>query len=209
MGRYDWEKKRDQRAQSTKKSSFSGITIVLGIMAVSSISVAFTLSRPNETHRVRSEASDFSQKSFVSPVEEPVLAPQGKNTVTSFTDTTEKPNSLPAGIFAKCSAERVTCVVDGDTFWLNGEKIRIADIDTPEVSQPKCPEELALGIKATDRLTTLLNDGPFELVSADRDRDGFGRQLRVVIRNGKSLGEQLVNEGLAHRWNGGKEPWCR
>lgn len=208
MGRYDWEKKRDQRAQPTKTSSLSGTTIVLGIMAVSSIGVAFTLSRPDETQPVKSEASDFSQKSLMSPVDEPELAPQAKTAVPSFAETAEKPNSLPAGTFAKCGAERVTCVVDGDTFWLNGEKIRIADIDTPEVSQPKCADELALGIKATERLTALLNEGPFDLAATDRDRDGFGRQLRVVIRNGKSLGEQLVDEGLAHRWNGGKEPWC-
>lgn len=27
---------------------------------------------------------------------------------------------------------RTTCVVDGDTIWMGGVKIRIADIDTPE-----------------------------------------------------------------------------
>jgi micrococcal nuclease len=44
---------------------------------------------------------------------------------------------------------RRTCVVDGDTFWLEGEKIRIADIDTPEISEPKCDAEYQLGMKAT------------------------------------------------------------
>ena len=28
------------------------------------------------------------------------------------------------------------CVVDGDTFWIDGTKIRIADIDTPETHGP-------------------------------------------------------------------------
>lgn len=36
--------------------------------------------------------------------------------------------------FDLCAGERLTCVVDGDTFWLEGRKIRVADIDTPEVS---------------------------------------------------------------------------
>ncbi|MEK1928755.1 MAG: hypothetical protein AAAC47_03015, partial [Pararhizobium sp.] len=40
---------------------------------------------------------------------------------------------------------RGTCVVDGDTFWLAGEKIRIADIDTPELSPPRCEAERVKG----------------------------------------------------------------
>lgn len=104
---------------------------------------------------------------------------------------------------------RYTCVVDGDTFWLEGTKIRIADIDTPEVSQPQCDYELALGNQATYRLIELLKAGPFELHTiGDRDEDGFGRKLRVVIRDGRSLGDQLVAEGLARTWTGRREPWC-
>jgi endonuclease YncB( thermonuclease family) len=52
---------------------------------------------------------------------------------------------------------RVNCVVDGDTFWLNGEKIRISDIDTPEISKADCPEELRLAADATAMLINLLN----------------------------------------------------
>ena len=103
---------------------------------------------------------------------------------------------------------RYSCVVDGDTFWLDGAKIRIADIDTPEVGSPSCPEELTLGWAATARLTELLNEGPFQLVSADRNQDRYGRELRVVTRDGKSLGMVLVNEGLAHVWDGRKHSWC-
>lgn len=103
---------------------------------------------------------------------------------------------------------RVTCVVDGDTFWLEGLKYRIADIDTPEVSEPACSGEKALGLRATDRLASLLNAGPFLLAPADRDEDRYGRKLRIVTRDGASLGQTLVAEGLAHRWDGRKHPWC-
>lgn len=51
------------------------------------------------------------------------------------------------------------CVVDADTIWLNGEKIRIADIDAPETHQPKCPSEAELGRRATVRMHALLNEG--------------------------------------------------
>jgi len=105
---------------------------------------------------------------------------------------------------------RVTCVVDGDTFWLSGTKIRIADIDTPEVSQPDCPEERALGLAATERLRELLNAGRFSLVTPPdgRSRDRYGRELRIVTRGGKSLGSVLVREGLAARWGGPRKAWC-
>lgn len=43
----------------------------------------------------------------------------------------------------------------------------------------------------------------------NRDADRYGRKLRVLVRNGRSLGDVLVNEGLARTWNGAREPWCR
>ena len=111
--------------------------------------------------------------------------------------------------FELCGMVRQTCVVDGDTFWFEGRKIRIADIDTPEISEPKCVSEYALGMKATHRLRDLLNAGPFDLQPIpDRDLDKYGRELRVVVRNGRSLGDQLVSEGLARTWSGRREPWC-
>ena len=100
------------------------------------------------------------------------------------------------------------CVVDGDTFWFAGEKYRIADIDTPETHPARCAEEAALGGAATERLQGLLNDGAFSLGDIDRDTDIHGRKLRIVTRGGESLGEQLVAEGLARRWEGHRRPWC-
>lgn len=117
--------------------------------------------------------------------------------------------SMPARIFPVCAGgKRVTCVVDGDTFWLDGTKIRIADINTPEVSQPACAAEAALGRQATNRMRELLSAGPFQLQSIDRDEDVYGRKLRIVERGGQSLGDVLVAEGLAHSWRGHKESWC-
>jgi endonuclease YncB( thermonuclease family) len=116
---------------------------------------------------------------------------------------------LIAAAFALCShAPRVTCVIDGDTFWLKGEKVRIADINAPETHGPGCRAEAALGKLATRRLIALLNAGPFRLAPVERDRDRYGRLLRVVVRDGRSLGEQLVAEDLAERWHGRRGNWC-
>jgi endonuclease YncB( thermonuclease family) len=118
-----------------------------------------------------------------------------------------------AGPFALCSgAHRVTCVVDGDTFWYRGAKIRLADINAPEVSEPGCAREAALARQATARLLGWLNAGPFTLApngdGTGRDRDRYGRLLRTVTRGGESAGTELVREGLAERWTGSRGDWC-
>lgn len=100
------------------------------------------------------------------------------------------------------------CVVDGDTVWVDGVKIRVADIDAPETHPPRCESEAELGDRATRRLAELMNAGAFELRPLDRDEDRYGRKLRIITRNGKSLGDQLVSEGLARPWEGRRRPWC-
>ncbi len=134
------------------------------------------------------------------------------------TDTgTAQPLSAPAASasdtlsadFTSCDGpRRVNCVVDGDTFWFAGDKIRILDINTPETSSPQCDREYRLGMQATERLTQLLNAGPFSLESGPEDTDRYGRLLRRVTRGGRNLGEVLIDEGLAERWRGYKGNWC-
>ncbi len=114
-----------------------------------------------------------------------------------------------AASFALCAeAPRTTCVVDGDTFWLAGEKIRIADINAPETHGAACTAERERGEAATRRLIVLLNAGAFEMQPGARDRDRYGRLLRTVVRGGRSLGGQLVAEGLAEPWRGRRSNWC-
>lgn len=111
--------------------------------------------------------------------------------------------------FALCHTGGGTnCVVDGDTIWLEGQNIRIADIDAPETHDYGCPEEQALGSRATQRLHALVNGGAITLGSTDRDQDGYGRKLRLVYVDGKGVGDTLLSEGLARRYGTGKRPWC-
>ena len=117
--------------------------------------------------------------------------------------------SLAAATFALCAdGPRINCVVDGDTFWLNGEKVRLADINAPETHQAACPAERELGQRATWRLIALLNAGAFTLEIEGRETDRYGRALRVARRSGRSLGQQLVSEGLAEPWRGRRSDWC-
>ena len=120
------------------------------------------------------------------------------------------PQDTLRATFALCGAGlRATCVIDGDTIWFQGEKIRIADINAPEVSDARCDYELTLGRRATARLIALLNAGPFSLTSPEaRDADRYGRALRNVMRGGQSVGMVLVREGLAEAWTGHRRTWC-
>ncbi|WP_427832709.1 thermonuclease family protein [Agrobacterium pusense] len=111
--------------------------------------------------------------------------------------------------FSICGdGRRVTCVVDGDTFWFRGAKIRIADIDTPELSPPRCERERQRGMAAKQRLLEILNSGPLVFRSTAQDEDRFGRKLRVVYRGDQSVGNILVAEGLARKWEGSRRGWC-
>ncbi|NRP75609.1 hypothetical protein ILFOPFJJ_06532 [Ensifer psoraleae] len=85
---------------------------------------------------------------------------------------------LLSALFSICGDGRhIIFAVDGDTFWFEGEKIRIADIDTPELSPPRCEAERIKGEEAKARLLALLNEGRFSLSPGLRDEDKYGRKL--------------------------------
>ena len=60
--------------------------------------------------------------------------------------------------------------------------------------------------RSTARFTALLNEGGFTLTGSGQDR--YGRELRVVERDGASVGAALVREGLAEEWGGVRRVWC-
>jgi hypothetical protein len=119
-----------------------------------------------------------------------------------------RPNGVRASFGFCHTGGGHNCVVDGDTLYLEGVKIRIADIDAPETHEPKCAAEKSLGDRATQRLIGLVSSGEVTLAPIDRDEDGYGRKLRIVKVDGESVGETLVDDGLARWYAGGRRPWC-
>lgn len=91
---------------------------------------------------------------------------------------------------------------------MNRVKIRIADIDAPEISQPKCRSEKALGETAKWRLVKWLNAGHFTLLRYGRDTDRNGRKLRMPMRGRERVSDVLIRDGLARRWDGRRRSWC-
>ncbi len=111
--------------------------------------------------------------------------------------------------FTRCgSGSGFACVVDGDSFRLNKRRIRIRGIDAPE-REGACPAETALAERSAAQLAELLNAGPFTMTTVGGDeRDQYGRELRVVTRGGRSIGDAMVEAGLAHDYQGHKTSWC-
>ena len=194
MGRY--RSSKHARPKPPRSRSSNGLWVLAGCSSAIIGAFAFTLSRaptmPSSTKEVGVPS-----------------APLEISREPSFVQAPPKPTPPVKNQFQICVAVRDNCVVDGDTMWLAGAKIRIADIDAPEVTDPKCDYEKQLGDRATFRLLELLNAGPFEVrTSGDRQTDKYGRDLRILVRDGQSLGQQLVDEGLARAWAGRREPWC-
>jgi len=89
---------------------------------------------------------------------------------------------------------KVTRVVDGDTVAFkvhNGpvEKIRLADIDTPERDQP-------WGTEATTALRQWSMSKPARIEVVDTDR--YGRLVATLWVDDENINRRLVNEG--HAW---------
>lgn len=104
---------------------------------------------------------------------------------------------------------RITCIVDGDTLWLDGIKYRLMGIDTPELDREhQCGgyKEFHLATTARSRLQMILSSNEFTITTHGKDK--YGRTLALFHIGGTTAGEMLVNEGLARSWPNGREFWC-
>jgi endonuclease YncB( thermonuclease family) len=103
-----------------------------------------------------------------------------------------------------------TCIVDGDTLWLNGVNLRLRDFDTPESRTNVCGSfrEIDLARKATLRLQELLNSSQWTIETFGIDGTG-NRRLATIEIGGQDVGDILIEEGLARRWPDGEEFWCQ
>lgn len=112
--------------------------------------------------------------------------------------------------FKMCGRIRHTCVVDGDTIWLNGVNLRLEGYDTPEPYTDICggAAEVALARRASARLLELLNANAFSVETGGIDRTGK-RTLATIRIGGRNVGDILIAEGLARKWPNGREFWCR
>ena len=88
-------------------------------------------------------------------------------------------------------------VVDGDTIYLNDEKIRFTGIDTPELKQTCIKEGFIdpCGLTAKEILIVKIGDNKVECISEGKDR--YKRTLAECFVNDESLSSYLVRSGYA------------
>jgi hypothetical protein len=112
-------------------------------------------------------------------------------------------------VFGHChTSGGANCVVDGDTFFLAGERIDIAGIDAPEIKGAACPQERRHGIEAAVTLGQLLNRGGVTLGSSGREAAPGSVAQRSVEVRGHDVGALLVGTGLAREERAGRRSWC-
>lgn len=142
-----------------------------------------------------------------------MVSTSAEHVVRIFKPDDQKTAAIPrpsSGLRARAmpicgDGRRVDCVVDGDTFWLDGEKFRIENIDAPEV-HGQCRGETNLAARATRRLSAMLSGTTIRLERNGYDR--YGRTLVTVRTSGGEVGARMVREGLARAWAGRRLPWC-
>ena len=102
---------------------------------------------------------------------------------------------------------------DGDTCYVTVDdedtKIRLLELDTPEISKPKCDQELQLGLKARDYLNNLILNASSIVFKTDYKKDYFGRILTYLIIDGEDVSAKIVtnNLGVVYDRNN-KKDWC-
>jgi endonuclease YncB( thermonuclease family) len=103
--------------------------------------------------------------------------------------------TLVIGVIPASAAVQVVRISDGDTLTIStGEKVRLLQIDTPEISPAEC-----YGPEAHKALISLIGQSPITLESdsVSDDRDRFGRSLRYIKVGKINLNLKLVEIGAA------------
>lgn len=117
-------------------------------------------------------------------------------------------------------------IVDGDTLRLacrradctGPERIRLVNVDAPEIGHPSCRAEEALGWKAKEELARLLRGRAVTIrrcETATRCTDAYGRTLAHLVTEAGDVGAALIASGHALPWRPGREAkasrqaiWC-
>lgn len=100
------------------------------------------------------------------------------------------------GVTAASALDVVSKVVDGDTITLNtGEKVRLLQIDTPELASSEC-----YGVEARAALASLLNTKAVITLKDDPKLDKidrYGRSLRYIFVGKTNINLKMVEIGAA------------
>jgi endonuclease YncB( thermonuclease family) len=120
-------------------------------------------------------------------------------------------NSTSSALAPEGQAAIVLRVIDGDTVEVRGagERIRLANIDTPETGvRAQCAAERAAGDTAAETARALVARAEAIVITRTGRVDRYGRTVGFVVLDGRDLGAAMIDAGLARPWRGRREPWC-
>lgn len=100
-------------------------------------------------------------------------------------------------------------VIDGDTIDVRGERVRVANLDAPDVgSHAKCALEERRG-QAAKAYAIRLVRGAGEVGLADRQGvDRYGRSLARVTLDRADFAALMIDAGHGRPWRGRSSNWC-
>jgi endonuclease YncB( thermonuclease family) len=103
---------------------------------------------------------------------------------------------------------------DGDTCYVTVDgtntKIRLLELDTPEISKPKCEQELEWGLRARDFINNRIENAQTIEFKTNYKLDWFGRTLSYLIIDGEDISAELVRNNLGVVYKKGfKVDWCQ
>ena len=103
---------------------------------------------------------------------------------------------------------------DGDTCYVTVDgtntKIRLLELDTPEISKPKCEQELEWGLRARDFINNRIENAQTIEFKTNYELDWFGRTLSYLIIDGEDISAELVRNNLGVVYKKGfKVDWCQ
>ena len=111
-----------------------------------------------------------------------------------------------AAQFGQCyDAEGSNCVLDGDTIYVQGQRIDIAGLTAPKIQGAQCDGERTRGIDAAVRLASILNSGKVSVGPSVREPDGQLRQKVEV--GGNDVATAMIGAGVARDY-GNSNGWC-
>ena len=122
-----------------------------------------------------------------------------------------------APVYGMATVSNVISVYDGDTFRVNIDSlppivgkniaIRLEGVDTTEI-KGRCQYEKDLAIEARDFVRKKLFNAK-EIKLNDLQRGKYFRVVAKVFIDGVSLEKELLDKGLAYKYQGGKKSsWC-
>lgn len=117
------------------------------------------------------------------------------------------------GVIKADSDCAVIRLIDGDTVeaWCSGGlfRVRLEGFDTAEIFSPECLNERLIGYRGLMALrVALYRAGSIGMNGTGTDK--YGRRLMTLRVDGAQVGTDLIRQGLATPYRGGRRiDWCQ